>query len=134
MKESLLDNPSISKKSFLTRFVLNCFKNNFIVPKHLAIVPDGNRRFYKANSLDITELEIYSQSCAKVKINLCICYSGIEQMKQAALQTLDSQSEIDNKTKILKEFEKNLNSQIPPVDLLIRTGYHDRLSDFVPHQ
>ena len=96
-----------------------CFQVQFAGQLHL--LPEKLQNLIK-------EIESRNNPCQK-KLTICIAYSGIEEMRQAALQAKDCAAANDQE--MFEKFVEVCEAKISQVDLLVRTGFHYRISDFM---
>lgn len=84
----------------------------------------------------IDDLLEYTKDCTGNVINLCVNYGGQEEIIDATKKILCKVAEgklnLDDLTK--EDFYHYLYNDIPPADLIIRTGGEYRLSNFLTYQ
>lgn len=76
----------------------------------------------------VHELSLNSNEPDKT-LNFCIAYSGVKELHDVAMKVCSLDDD-----KISDEFDRELTKSASDIDLVIRTGYHKRLSDFLPWQ
>ena len=98
----------------------------------------GDRTLFSSVVLEnIEKVERATVDCAKLKLSILFCYGGQQEIVSAAKKLAERVlsgdllvSEVD-----AKAFEKELwNSTVPFPDLIVRTGRHLRLSNFLLYQ
>ena len=113
--EEIVDKVKENKEKGLKYDVLGNFE---LLPKE--IVGKIN------DAINVSEKE-WKNDNPKLLVNLCICYGGRQDIVQAALAVVEQKLEIN---------EENINANLftkgeKDVDLLIRTGGEQRLSNFL---
>ena len=102
---------------------------NMYLPKHIAIIMDGNRRWARERNLKVSDghkrgaeaLEVVARYCNDIGIKHLTVYAfSTENWKRA-------EDEVGALMKILKYY-------LPDPDLLIRTSGEIRTSNFLPWQ
>lgn len=86
------------------------------------IIVSGTREGLSEENLrKMDECVAATKDCKKITVNLCMNYSGRREIEDA----------IAKGARTVEEIGKNLYQPLPEPDLIIRTGGHQRLSDFL---
>lgn len=105
-------------------------KNKFVERNIKVVVSgrDANLPRDLVNSID--SITVKTAKCTGLTLNLCINYGGRQDIIDAANQCILKGHKLDDES-----FRKFLyNSDLPDVDLIVRTGGHMRLSNFMLFQ
>lgn len=129
------------EKSFLFDILAqDVAKNTFdeIAQKQVRVQFVGDRtRFPEKLKKLITDLEEQTALNTRLTLTLLFCYGGQQEIVAAA-QSLCKQIIMNGETPnaiTAQRFEQHLwTSNLPPVDLTIRTGYYQRLSNFMSYR
>lgn len=135
------DNFKRSKEEvdFLMNLLIYYFKEklNKVCEEGIKIVFSGRKEPLRKDVIDamaiITEKTKNNEKCI---LNICLNYGGQEEIVDASLKIHDAL----NKGEITKDdlnretFFKYLYQDLPPIDLLIRTGKEHRLSNFMLYE
>jgi len=124
---------------YLMNLLIYYFKEklNRICDEGVKIVFSGRREPLKANVLEamdnIVEKTKNNKECI---LNICINYGAQEEIIDAAIKlSTDINNGIIEESQLNREnFFKYLYQDLPPIDLLIRTGKEHRLSNFMLYQ
>ena len=130
---------SSSEVNFLMDLLVVYFNNKLskLAKEGVKVLISGrkdNLRDDVLNAIDsITEI---TKDNDKLVFNICFNYGGQEEIVDA---TLKIANEIVNNRLVKEELDKNmfykyLYNELPPIDLLIRTGKEHRLSNFMLYQ
>ena len=111
-------------EKYLNRFEKFC--NDII-----KVVGSGEREGLPKSLVDkINYIEEHTKDFSSICVNLCINYGGQREIAEAVKKVVEQGQEIT-----VESISQNLyNSFIPNPDLIIRTGGHKRLSNFLLYQ
>lgn len=132
-----LDNV-LSRESYQRDYLLKMFENFLMKILDEKIVLNRRVNFlgqtqFLPESIRVAMQRVHELSLNSVELdktfNFCIAYSGVKEMHDVAMKVCS----LDN-NKISDEFDRELTKSASDIDLVIRTGYHKRLSDFLPWQ
>lgn len=124
---------------FLMNLFVKMFKKTFkkIVSDGIKVVFSGSKEGLRKDVAQaMIKLENESKENSKCTLNICLNYGGQEEIIRAALKLHDDL----NKNKVQKDdvnrenFYKYLDNDLPPIDILIRTGKEKRLSNFMLYE
>ena len=113
--EEIVDKVKENKEKGLKYDVLGNFE---LLPKEIV---DGINEVIKVNKKE------WGNDNPKLLVNLCICYGGRQDIVQAARAVVEQKLEINEENINANLFTKGAHD----VDLLIRTGGEQRLSNFL---
>jgi len=124
---------------FLMNLLIYYFKEKLdrVCKDGIKIVFSGRREPLRKDVLDamdsIVEKTKNNTACI---LNICLNYGGQEEIVDASLKIADDiNNGIINKEELNREnYFKYLYQDLPPIDLLIRTGKEHRLSNFMLYQ
>lgn len=89
---------------------------------NVKVVVSGTKERLEQETIDrIERVQMETQHCDGLILNLCANYSGRREIVDA----------IANGARTDDEITKALYQELPPPDLILRTGGHQRLSDFL---
>ncbi len=118
----------------LMNLLVNYFnkKLNKIIKKGIKVVISGRKENLRSDVLDaINNITDKTKDNKNGVFNICLNYGGQEEIVDACLKY----ASISNKENLTREnFYKYLYNNLPPIDLLIRTGGEVRLSNFMLYQ
>lgn len=125
--------------NFLMNLLILYFKEklNKVVKEGIKIIVSGRREPLRQDVLDaidsITERTKNNNACI---LNICLNYGGQEEIVDASIKVSKDINEGKIKPEELtrENFSKYLYQDLPPIDLLIRTGKEKRLSNFMLYQ
>ncbi len=129
---------NLKKRNKIERFfILNLIKREFkkilkvkeISEEEIKIVFLGNREICPKSLRNLMdEIENKTKKHRKKTLAVCVCYDGQEELVEAFKKIKDKK--IKN---ITKETIKNniYSNELPPIDLVVRTGGEKRLSGFM---
>ncbi len=125
--------------NFLMNLIILYFKEklNKVVKEGIKIIVSGRREPLRQDVLDaidsITERTKNNNACI---LNICLNYGGQEEIVDASIKVSKDINEGKIKPEELtrENFSKYLYQDLPPIDLLIRTGKEKRLSNFMLYQ
>lgn len=127
---------SAEEVKFLMNLFVQKFKHDFktLQKKNIKIVFSGRRESLRQEILDIMdEITEKTKNNTAVILNFCLNYGSHSELTDACKKI--AQQVVENKLKIEdineETINKNLYQDLPPVDLLIRTGKEIRLSNFL---
>lgn len=125
--------------SYLMDLLIYYFNHKLtsVIKEGIKIIFSGREKNLRQDVLSaMKSIEEKTKDNKDCIVNICLNYGGQEEIVDAALKIAD---EINN-NKIKKEdlnresFYKYLYNDLPPLDLLIRTGKEHRLSNFMLYQ
>lgn len=130
---------SSEEVNYLMDLLTYYFNNKFnkLNEEDVKVIFSGRRKPLSKKILDamdyITEKTKNNKSCV---LNICLNYGAQEEIVDAAIKlSSDIEKGIIDKSSITREnFIKYLYQDLPPIDLLIRTGKEHRLSNFMLYQ
>jgi undecaprenyl diphosphate synthase len=106
-------------------------KLNKLIKMGIKVVVSGRRENLRNDVLDaINKIENSTIENKNGIFNICLNYGGQEEIIDACLKYIKSNKEELNRD----NFYKYLYNELPPIDLLIRTGGEVRLSNFMLYQ
>lgn len=125
--------------NFLMNLIILYFKEklNKVVKEGIRIIVSGRREPLRKDVLEaidsITERTKNNNACI---LNICLNYGGQEEIVDASIKVVQDINEGKIKPEELtrENFSKYLYQDLPPIDLLIRTGKEKRLSNFMLYQ
>ncbi|MBQ7031791.1 MAG: di-trans,poly-cis-decaprenylcistransferase [Bacilli bacterium] len=125
--------------SFLMDLLIQYFngKLNRVCEEGIKIVFSGRKEPLRKDVLEAMENIVERTKDNKECIlNICLNYGGQEEIVDASLKIADDiNNGIIKKEELTREnFMKYLYQDLPPIDLLIRTGKEHRLSNFMLYQ
>jgi undecaprenyl diphosphate synthase len=101
------------------------------------VIISGRKDNLKEEVIDsIANITEYTKNNKECTLNICLNYGGQEEIVDASLKIHES---LNNNSLNIKDlnrdtFYKFLYQELPPIDLLIRTGNEYRLSNFMLYQ
>lgn len=123
---------------YLMNLFVKTFKNKFdkFVKKGVKVVFSGRKNNLKEEVIDtINDLEEKTKDNENGILNICLNYGGQEEIIDAAIKLAkDINDGLDIKSLTREDFYKYLYQELPPIDLIIRTGGEVRLSNFMLYQ
>lgn len=123
---------------YLMNLFVKTFKNKFdkFVKKGVKVVFSGRKNNLKEEVIDtINDLEEKTKDNEKGILNICLNYGGQEEIIDAAIKLAkDINNGLDIENLKREDFYKYLYQELPPIDLIIRTGGEVRLSNFMLYQ
>lgn len=123
---------------YLMDLFVKTFKNKFdkFVKKGVKVVFSGRKSNLKEEVINtINDLEEKTKDNEKGILNICLNYGGQEEIVDAAIKLAKDINEgLDIKNLTREDFYKYLYQELPPIDLIIRTGGEVRLSNFMLYQ
>ncbi len=112
-------------------------KLNNVIKEGIKIIFSGRKQPLRKDVLDaMNSIEEKTKENNACIVNICLNYGGQEEIVDATLKIVDDINDGKlKKEEINKElFYKYLYNDLPPIDLLIRTGKEHRLSNFMLYQ
>lgn len=123
---------------YLMDLFVKTFKNKFdkFVKKGVKVVFSGRKSNLKEEVINtINDLEEKTKDNENGILNICLNYGGQEEIVDAAIKLAKDINEgLDIKNLTREDFYKYLYQELPPIDLIIRTGGEVRLSNFMLYQ
>lgn len=108
-----------------------------VIKEGIKIIFSGRKEPLRNDVLDaMKKIEEKTKNNTDCIVNICINYGGQEEIVDATLKIVDDiNNGIIKKEDLNKdEYYKYLYNNLPPLDLLIRTGKEHRLSNFMLYQ
>lgn len=122
----------------LMNLIIKYFKTKFekINKKGIKVIISGRKELLRADVLEaINNIEEKTKNNTKGILNICLNYGGQEEIIDGAIKLArDMQNGLDLKDFKREDFYKYMYHELPPIDLLIRTGGELRLSNFMLYQ
>lgn len=130
---------SSDEVEYLMKLLVDYFNNKLdnVIKKGIKIVISGRKDNLKKEVLDAIENVIEkTKNNQNGLLNICINYGGQEEIVDASLKihNLLLENKIKKEDINRDNFLKYLYNDLPPIDLLIRTGGENRLSNFMLYQ
>ena len=130
---------SAEEVNYLMDLFIVYFKEKFdkVIKNNVKIVFSGRKDNLREDVLEamdsVTKRTQNNDGCL---LNICFNYGGKEEIVDAALKLAkDLQNNKISEKEVNKDnFYKYLYQELPPIDLLIRTGKEQRLSNFMLYQ
>jgi len=132
-----LDNV-LCRESYQRDYLLKMFENFLMKILNEKIVLNRRVNFLGQTQFLPESIRVAMQRVHKLSLNsneldktlnFCIAYSGVKELHDVAMKVCSLDDD-----KIYEEFDRELTKSASDIDLVIRTGYHKRLSDFLPWQ
>lgn len=119
----------------LMDLIIKYFKTKFdkINKKGIKVIISGRKEPLKEDIIEaITSVEEKTKDNKNGILNICLNYGGQEEIIDGAIKLAeDIKNGLDIKSFKREDFYKYLYHELPPIDLLIRTGGELRLSNFM---
>lgn len=124
---------------YLMNLFVDQFKHRFdkLLKKGIRVVFSGSKKELRKDVVEaMEEITERTKDCTKATLNICLNYGAQEEIIRAS----EKYHEDLNAGKITKEemnrdlFYKYMDNDLPPVDIMIRTGGEKRLSNFLLYQ
>ncbi len=135
------DNFKRSKEEvdYLMNLFIVYFKEKFdrVIKKNVKVLFSGRKVNLRSDVIDaMEEVTNKTKDNTGCILNICFNYGGQEEIVDASLKLFkDLNSKKIKEEDINKEtFSKYLYQDLPPIDLLIRTGKEQRLSNFMLYE
>ncbi len=134
------DNFKRSKEEvdYLMNLFIKSFNTKFekFAKKGFKIVFSGRKINLREDVIDaMTKIEEKTKDNTQGIFNICLNYGGQEEIIDAAKKlALDINNGLDMNNFKREDFYKYLYNDLPPIDLVIRTGGEIRLSNFMLYQ
>jgi len=124
---------------YLMNLFISLFNEKFnkLCNEGVKVILSGRKENLKNEVLiAMNNIEEKTRNNNKCTLNICLNYGGQEEIVDAALKLAnDINNKIIKKDEINREsFNRYLYQDLPPIDLLIRTGKEKRLSNFMLFQ
>lgn len=133
-------NRSDTEKNFLYTLLIDQCKKRLdeLQKAGVSVRFVGNRSFYTSAVLEnVITIEKATEKNTALYVYVMFCYGGRQELENAALAFARNaiQSGIKAEDLSIDEFKKLLwMNEVPDPELIIRTGGHQRLSNFMPYQ
>lgn len=108
-----------------------------LVQKGIKVVFSGAREGLREDVLiAMDEMREKSKNNTKATLNICLNYGGQEEIIRAAEKYHDdlTSGKVKKGQTLREDFYKYLDNDLPPLDIVIRTGGEKRLSNFMLYQ
>ncbi|CDF11962.1 isoprenyl transferase [Mycoplasma sp. CAG:776] len=123
---------------YLMDLVVKYFNTKFekINKKGVKVVISGRKENLRADVIEaIKNIEEKTKNNTKGILNICLNYGGQEEIIDGAIKLAkDIKNGLDIKSFKREDFYHYLYHELPPIDLLIRTGGEERVSNFMLYQ
>lgn len=124
---------------YIMDLLIKCFdtKLDKVIKKGIKIIISGRRNNLRNDVLKaIDDIMLKTKNNKNGILNICLNYGGQEEIVDA---TIKIHNELNNNVIDIENinrdtYYKYLYSDLPPIDLLIRTGKEKRLSNFMLYQ
>ena len=122
----------------LMNLIIKYFKTKFekINKKGIRVIISGRKEPLRIDVLDaIKNIEAKTKENKNGILNICLNYGGQEEIIDGAIKLAEEiKNGLDMTNFKREDFYKYLYHELPPIDLLIRTGGELRLSNFMLYQ
>ena len=122
----------------LMNLIIKYFKTKFekINKKSIKVIISGRKKPLREDVLEaINNIEEKTKENKKGILNICLNYGGQEEIIDGAIKLVkDIQNGLDVTDFKREDFYKYLYHELPPIDLVIRTGGELRLSNFMLYE
>lgn len=122
----------------LMNLIIKYFKTKFekINKKGIKVIISGRKEPLREDVLEaINNIEEKTKENKKGILNICLNYGGQEEIIDGAIKLAkDIQNGLDVTDFKREDFYKYLYHELPPIDLVIRTGGELRLSNFMLYE
>lgn len=129
---------SVEEVDYLMNLFIKCFKTKFdkLAKKGIKVVFSGRKdKLPKGVIESMLNIENKTKDNTNGIFNICLNYGGQEEIIDAASKlAIDINNGLDISKLTKEDFYKYLYNELPPIDLLIRTGGEIRLSNFMLYQ
>lgn len=129
---------SVEEVDYLMNLFIKCFKTKFdkLAKKGIKVVFSGRKdKLPKGVIESMINIENKTKDNTNGIFNICLNYGGQEEIIDAASKlAIDINNGLDVSKLTKEDFYKYLYNELPPIDLLIRTGGELRLSNFMLYQ
>lgn len=124
---------------FLMNLFIRMFNKEYnrIVKEGIKVIFSGTKTGLRKDvALAMSNITKKSAKNTKMVLNICLNYGAQEEISRAALKIHKKlvNNEIKEKDVNKDTFYEYLDQNLPPIDLLIRTGGEKRLSNFMLYQ
>ena len=124
--------------NYLMNLIVKYFNTKFekINKKGIKVVVSGRKSNLRTDVLKaIEDIEEKTKNNTKGILNICFNYGGQEEIIDGAIKLAkDINNGLDITNFKREDFYKYLYHDLPPIDLLIRTGGEQRVSNFMLYQ
>jgi len=129
---------SAEEIEYLMNLFIKMFNNktNKIIKKGIKVIFSGRKTNLRDDVIKaMQEIEDISQNNTNGILNICLNYGGQEEIIDGAIKLAhDINNGLDINNFKREDFYKYLYQDLPPIDLLIRTGGELRVSNFMLYQ
>lgn len=123
---------------YLMDLVGKYFNTKFekINKKGVKVLISGRKENLRSDVIEaIKNIEEKTKNNTKGVLNICLNYGGQEEIIDGAVKlAMDIQNGLDIKNFKREDFYRYMYHELPPIDLLIRTGGEERVSNFMLYQ
>lgn len=123
---------------YLMDLVVKYFNTKFekINKKGVKVLISGRKENLRSDVIEaIKNIEEKTKNNTKGVLNICLNYGGQEEIIDGAVKlAMDIQNGLDIKNFKREDFYRYMYHELPPIDLLIRTGGEERVSNFMLYQ
>ena len=124
---------------YLMNLFVEMFNKNYkkLIEKGIKVVFSGSKENLRADVVEaIEKIEEESKNNTLATLNVCLNYGSQEEIIRASERYHDDlvSGKITKKEMNRDLFYKYMDNDLPPVDMLIRTGGEKRLSNFMLYQ
>lgn len=122
----------------LMNLIIKYFKTKFtkIDKKGIKVLISGRKDNLRDDVIEaINNIEEKTKDNKNGILNICLNYGGQEEIIDASIKLAESiNNGLDSKNVTREDFYKYLYHELPPIDLLIRTGGESRVSNFMLYE
>lgn len=123
---------------YLMNLFIKSFKTKFdkLMKKGAKVVFSGRKINLRDDVIKaMEEIEERTKDNTKATLNICLNYGGQEEIIDASIKLAkDINKGLDISNFKREDFYKYLYQDLPPIDLMIRTGGEERVSNFMLYQ
>ena len=123
---------------YLMDLVVKYFNTKFekINKKGVKVLISGRKENLRSDVIEaIKNIEEKTKNNTKGVLNICLNYGGQEEIIDGTVKlAMDIQNGLDIKNFKREDFYRYMYHELPPIDLLIRTGGEERVSNFMLYQ
>ncbi len=134
------DNFKRSQKEvdYLMNLIIKYFNTKFdkLAKNGIKVVVSGRKKPLRCDVIEaINNIEEKTKDNTRGTLNICLNYGGQEEIIDGAIKLAkDINNGLDISSFKREDFYKYLYHELPPIDLLIRTGGEVRVSNFMLYQ
>ena len=128
----------VNEVNYLMDLIVKYFNTKFekINKKGVKVVVSGRKTNLRGDVIEaINNIEEKTKNNTAGILNICLNYGGQEEIIDGALKlAVDIKNGLDISNFKREDFYKYLYQELPPIDLLIRTGGEQRVSNFMLYE